>query len=178
MLKGGKEMIHPLFICHGGPTLVTNNNEYINFLKKLGDTIKPKEIVVFSAHYESEITSISSISDNYDMIYDFYGFPEDILVIGSGTTVHNLSTLNWTANNIEPWALEFDNWLIEELESNNIEALFSYRKLAPFAKQAIPREEHLVPLFISMGSSHSQNKPKLLHRSYEYGTLSYICFQF
>ncbi len=255
-------MIYPLFICHGGPTLVTDNNEFTAFLKKLGAKIKPKAIVVFSAHYESDVTSISSISGTYEMIYDFYGFPkelysikypakgsteiaskihksledhgikakldtqrgldhgtwvllkimypeanlpviqisvnpnlpmkeqyaignalkylgkEDILVIGSGATVHNLSTINWKATETSPWALEFDNWLIEKLENNDIESLFLYSKLAPYAKHAIPREEHLAPLFIAMGSSPSLNNPKLLHRSYDYGTLSYICLEF
>jgi 4,5-DOPA dioxygenase extradiol len=102
---------------------------------------------------------------------------EDILVIGSGSTVHNLGTVNWNATEPVQWAVEFDNWLIEKVENDDKEALFSYRDLAPYAKAAIPREEHIVPLFIAMGSGQS-NTPRLLHRSYAYGTLSYICFEF
>ena len=29
-------MISPLFVCHGGPTLVIEKNEYTDFLKELG----------------------------------------------------------------------------------------------------------------------------------------------
>lgn len=254
-------MINSLFLCHGGPTLAIENNEYTNFLKELGEKTKPKAIVVFTAHWESKITTISSIDTNYEMIYDFYGFQEelysikygakgstetaakiqqllksndieskldikrgldhgvwdilyimypkanipviqvsvnpymamnkqyklgeaikslgqeDILVIGSGSTVHNLATVDWTAVEPVQWAVDFDNWLIEKVENNNKDVLFSYQDLAPYAKRAIPREEHIVPLFIAMGSGQS-NEPKLLHRSYAYGTLSYICFQF
>jgi 4,5-DOPA dioxygenase extradiol len=254
-------MINSLFLCHGGPTLAIESNNYTNFLKELGRKTKPKAIVVFTAHWESEITKISSIDERYDMIYDFYGFPEelysikyeargsteiaeklqgmlkvhgiesqldtkrgldhgawdilyimypeadipviqvsvnpdmsmdkqyklgeaikalgqeDILVIGSGSTVHNLRTIDWRATEPAQWAVEFDNWLIEKVENNDKESLFSYQRLAPNAKIAIPREEHIVPLFIAMGSGQS-NSPKLLHRSYDYGTLSYICFQF
>ena len=254
-------MISSLFVCHGGPTLVVEKNEYTSFLKDLGKRLKPKAIVVFTAHWESNVTTISSIEGTYDMIYDFYGFPkalytkkypakgsvelasklkkllndngiesrldksrgldhgswdflylmypnadipvvqvsinpflpmdkqyeigkalralgeEDILVIGSGSTVHNLSTIDWEAENVESWALEFDNWLIEKVENNDTKSLFNYRNLAKNSEKAIPREEHIVPMFIAMGSGN-KIKPKLLHHSYVYGTLSYICFEF
>lgn len=255
-------MIHSLFVCHGGPTLAIEENEYTSFLKELGRNIKPKAIVIFTAHFESKVTTISAIDNTYDMIYDFYGFPnelysikynakgsteiankiknmlkqneidskldtergldhgswvilhimypeanipvvqisvdpflpmekqyeigkairelgkEDVLVIGSGSTVHNLRTINWEAKEVESFALDFDNWLIENVEDKNLKNLYNYQKLAPMAKLAVPREEHIIPMFITMGSGQAGNKPKLLHRSYEYGTLSYICFQF
>lgn len=255
-------MISPLFVCHGGPTLVIDNNEYTHFLKELAKSIKPKTIVIFTAHWETEITTISYSDDTYNMIYDFYGFPkelydikypakgskviaselqlmlknhhikseldttrgldhgswvmlqimfpeakipviqvsvnpnldvneqykigaalrslgkEDILVIGSGATVHNLASIQWESTEPKAWAVEFDNWLIDKVEKNDIEALFKYRQLAPYAKQAVPTEEHLIPLFIAMGSSQGNSIPRLLYRSYEYGTLSYICFKF
>lgn len=254
-------MFSPIFVCHGGPTIVVEKNEYTDFLKDLGKKQTPKAVVIFTAHWESKFTTISSIDDTYDMIYDFSGFSkdlysikypakgsveiasklqamlrnngiesrldesrgldhgawdilylmypnadipvvqvslnpqlsmekqyeigraikelgkEDILVIGSGSTVHNLSTIDWYSEKAEEWAQEFDNWLIDKVEGNDIEALFNYRQLAPYAKRAVPTEEHIVPLFIAMGSG-SSDKPKLLHQSYAYGTLSYICFQF
>jgi 4,5-DOPA dioxygenase extradiol len=251
-----------LFVCHGGPTLAIEENNYTNFLKDLAKDIKPKAIVIFTAHFESEITTISSIDNTYDMIYDFYGFPEelysikynakgspeiadkiknllevngirskldrargldhgswdilkimypeanipvvqvsinpflpmekqyeigkalrvlekeDILVIGSGSTVHNLTTVDWYAKETKSWAIDFDNWLVENVEQNNLKDLFNYQKLAPNAKMAVPREEHIAPMFIAMGSGEEGKLPKLLHRSYAYGTLSYICFEF
>lgn len=102
---------------------------------------------------------------------------EEILVIGSGSTVHNLATVDWNAEKAEGWAVEFDNWLIEKVESSDMEDLLNYRQLAPHAKHAVPRQEHLVPMFIAMGSGNGDD-PKLLHQSYAYGTLSYICFEF
>lgn len=254
-------MISSIFVCHGAPTLAVEKNEYTDFLKDLGKKLTPKAIVIFTAHWESEITTISSIGGTYDMIYDFSGFPkelystkypakgsvevasklqsmlrnkgiesrldesrgldhgswdvlylmypkaeipvvqvsinpelamakqheigraikelgkEDILVIGSGSTVHNLATVNWNSEKAEEWAVEFDGWLIEKVENNDKEALFNYRQLAPHAKRAVPREEHIAPLFIAMGSGN-KDKAKLLHQSYAYGTLSYICFEF
>jgi 4,5-DOPA dioxygenase extradiol len=101
---------------------------------------------------------------------------EDILVIGSGSTVHNLGTVDWEATEPKSWAVAFDDWLVEKVESNQMNQLFSYQELAPNAKLAVPREEHLVPLFIAMGCGQ-QKQPKLLYRSYAYGTLTYLCFE-
>jgi 4,5-DOPA dioxygenase extradiol len=255
-------MISSLFLCHGGPTLAIDNNEYTSFLRDIGKGVKPKAIVIFTAHWEEEITTISSKDDIYDMIYDFYGFQkelysikypargsseiaskvfsmfrehdiesrldskrgldhgswvvlhlmypeadipviqisvnpklsmdnqykigeairglgeEDILVIGSGATVHNLASIKWNAKDTEEWALEFDNWLTDKVVEKDLQALFSYRQLAPYAQRAVPSEEHIVPLLIAMGSGQKESSPKLLHRSYEFGTLSYICYEF
>ncbi|MCM3268735.1 DODA-type extradiol aromatic ring-opening family dioxygenase [Paenibacillus elgii] len=101
---------------------------------------------------------------------------EGILVIGSGVTVHNLRMLNWGQKTPEPWAVSFDDWLLEKLQSGDLNALFQYAEQAPYARQAVPRAEHFVPLFIAMGSGEGQ--AQVIHRSYDLGTLSYMCLQF
>lgn len=260
--KGSDNMIPALFVSHGSPTLAVEKNEYTDFLKELGNNIKPKAIVVFTAHWENEVTTISSRDDAYEMIYDFGGFgrelyeiqypakgsteiaeflkskledqeipskmdykrgldhgawvvlrlmypkanipviqvsinpwlspeeqfrigkaikdlkEEDILIIGSGGTVHNLRTIKWGSTEPEPWAVEFDDWLIEKVRNKDKEALFNYKKLAPHAKMAVPREEHFAPLLITLGSGIKENEGRLIHRGYNYGTLSHICFEF
>ncbi len=254
-------MIRPLFICHGSPELAIQNNEYTRLLLELGKRVRPKAIVIFTAHWESHILTISSTDDTYDMIYDFGGFArelysikypargsstiaerlqfmlesrgiqtridenrgldhgswvvlkhmypeadipviqvsvnpkllpekqyeigraiqqlgeEDVLVIGSGGTVHNLFTVDFEATESEAWAVEFDDWLIEKVQKNDMASLFAYRQLAPHGKRAVPSEEHFVPLFIILGCRLDEKTPQLLHRSYDYGTLSYICFE-
>ena len=254
-------MIHPMFLCHGAPDLVLEDNEYIKLLRELGKNLKPKAVVLFTAHWETEITTISSVEGTYDMIYDFYGFPaelyrikypakgspqlaekvknllkenhiesnldhtrgmdhgtwsllsimfpeadipvvqvsinpfrskeeqfqigealkplaeEDILILGSGSTVHNLGALNGNATTPVAWAVEFDDWIIKKVEELNQNDLFHYQSLAPNARMAVPREEHIMPLFTAMGSGGDRT-PKLLHRSYAYGTFTYLGFEF
>ncbi len=255
-------MIQSLFISHGSPTLAVEKNEYTDFLRELGNNIKPKAIVIFTAHWENDVTTISFRDDAYDMIYDFGGFDrelysikypakgstkvaallkskleehglisredykrgldhgawvvlklmypeanipvvqvsinpwlspeelyrigsaikelkqEDILIIGSGGSVHNLRSIKWGATEPEPWAVEFDAWLIEKVKDKDKVALFNYEKLAPHAKMAVPRGEHFAPFFITLGSGIEDNEPKLIHTGYNYGTLSHICFEF
>ncbi|WP_044640010.1 DODA-type extradiol aromatic ring-opening family dioxygenase [Risungbinella massiliensis] len=254
-------MVPSLFLAHGSPMTAIEDNEYTEFLSQLGKRIQPKAIVIFTAHWESEILTISSSDEVYETIYDFYGFPEelyqvqypakgsssiasklqqkfeqygiaikqdftrgldhgswtllkhmypdgeipviqlsvnpflspkeqfqigevlqglgedDILVIGSGVTVHNLRMIHWGQKTPEPWAVEFDDWLMEQIQNKNQEALFQYQKFAPHATTAVPRAEHFVPLFIAMGSGR-KDTPEVIYRDYDLGTLSYLCMEF
>lgn len=67
-----------LFIGHGSPMNAIENNKYTQFLNNLSKTIEqPKAIIVFSAHWLTEGTLITS-SDKPKQIYDFYGFPDEL----------------------------------------------------------------------------------------------------
>jgi 4,5-DOPA dioxygenase extradiol len=101
-----------------------------------------------------------------------------ILIIGSGGTVNNPTLMNWDSNGVEDWAIEFDQWLAEQIHVWNLEALFDYERRAPFASQAAPTKEHLAPLFISMGAADKKRKAALLHQQYQLGTLSLSCWMF
>lgn len=71
-------MNQSIFVAHGAPTLVFENNQYTKYLKQYAKTInKPKAIVIFSAHWESGTQLIGAMKP-YDMIYDFYGFPKEL----------------------------------------------------------------------------------------------------
>ncbi|MFC5700798.1 DODA-type extradiol aromatic ring-opening family dioxygenase [Cohnella faecalis] len=103
---------------------------------------------------------------------------KDVLIIGSGGTVHNLRRVNWRAESAEAWAVAFDHWLREKLEAWDTESLFRYRELAPYAQEAVPTTEHFIPLLLAMGSGDENKRAKPLHRSYQYGTLSLSSWQF
>lgn len=68
-----------LFIAHGAPTLAVENNDYSLFLQNLGQTLeKPKAIIVFTAHWETEMPAIASTDDRYETVYDFGGFSDEL----------------------------------------------------------------------------------------------------
>lgn len=254
-------MIKPLFLAHGSPMMAIEHSMYTKFLNDLGDSIKPKAIVVFTSHWVTETLTISASDSVYDTMYDFYGFPEelykikypakgssaiatkiqnklinsgikvktdltrgldhgawtllqhlypkanipvvqvsvnytlpideqikignalkelgeeDILVLGSGNTVHNLRLVDFESNTTDSWAKEFDDWLIDKIENKDLDALNEYKKYAPHANLAVPTADHFVPLFIALGSS-SELTPKVIFRNYQLGNLSYLCYEF
>lgn len=106
---------------------------------------------------------------------------QNILVIGSGATIHNLSMLRFQdENRIDEWALTFDDWLFTHLSHWNVDALFAYETLAPYAKLAVPPygNEHFVPLIYAMGVAGTNGHAVRLHSSFEYGNLSNSVWQF
>jgi 4,5-DOPA dioxygenase extradiol len=74
-------MMPSLFIAHGSPLLAIENNDYTKFLNQLGQNLpRPKAIVLFSAHWESEVQQVSRV-DQYSTIYDFGGFDQHLYTI-------------------------------------------------------------------------------------------------
>lgn len=255
-------MMPTYFFAHGAPSLILDEIEYTAFLKAFAaERPKPKAIVLFSAHWEEPVQTVSNV-DTHGTIYDFSGFqPElyrmtypapgdraigervralfeehgvpavfddergldhgawavlklvyphadvpvvalsvnryltneqqyeigkalaalreqDVLIIGSGGTVHNLRRVNWGAAGAEPWAVAFDDWLRRTVEAWDLDALFRYRERAPYGTDAVPTNEHFIPLLLAMGAADGTRQAKLLHRTYQYGTLSLSCWQF
>ncbi len=108
------------------------------------------------------------------------GLGEDgVLVLGSGGATHNLRELNW-GGGAEPsaWAKCFDDWLEENIVAGDRTALIDYRKRAPDALRAHPRDEHLLPLFVAFGAGGSGAKGHRLHGSFNFGSLSLAAYAF
>lgn len=81
---------------------------------------------------------------------------ENILVIGSGFSFHNLSAFSWEGiNTPDPANEAFQNWLIEVLsgpisQKEREHLLIEWQKV-PSARYCHPREEHLLPLHVCLG---------------------------
>ncbi|MGN7471825.1 dioxygenase family protein [Brevibacillus sp. SAFN-007a] len=107
---------------------------------------------------------------------------KDVLIIGSGGTIHNFSYLNLreTSDGAFDWALEFEDWLQQTLTAWQIEDLARYRELAPHADKAVPvyGSEHFVPLIYVMGAADDERAAQRLHMSFRYGSLSHTIWQF
>jgi len=107
---------------------------------------------------------------------------QDVLIIASGGTVHNLRLLrmNGEEEKVDQWALDFDEWLEKQVKKWDLETLFQYPDIAPSAHLAVPPYgiEHFIPFFYAMGAADQEKSATLLHRSYRYGNLSHSIWQF
>ncbi|HEX6979989.1 MAG TPA: class III extradiol ring-cleavage dioxygenase [Alphaproteobacteria bacterium] len=104
---------------------------------------------------------------------------DGVLILASGSAVHNLSTLAWGQHGTPPaWAKAFDDWLEARIAEGAHDELIAYRERAPGAAAAHPRDEHLLPLFVAMGAAGPQAKGTRLHSSFMHGSLSMAAFSF
>ena len=77
---------------------------------------------------------------------------EDVLIIGSGMSYHNLRELFSGHGNEE--AIAFDRWLVNAVrDPATREASLTAWQRAPGARAAHPREEHLIPLLVAAGAA-------------------------
>ncbi len=102
---------------------------------------------------------------------------EGILLIGSGSTTHNLREIAPEGTPPAEWAMAFDAWVDEGLGKGDV-GWFSDLNAAPGFRQAHPSDEHFLPLFFAMGASGTALPAELLHRSYSHGSLSMSYFRF
>jgi len=81
---------------------------------------------------------------------------ENILVVGSGFSFHNMGAFMWEGPSTpDPANDAFQNWLIETCtgpmpQSERKQRLIEWEK-APSARYCHPREEHLLPLHVCLG---------------------------
>ncbi|HEX9461669.1 MAG TPA: class III extradiol ring-cleavage dioxygenase [Alphaproteobacteria bacterium] len=104
---------------------------------------------------------------------------KDVLILASGSATHNLGTMEYGRHDSPPaWATAFDGWLADALESGDEAALADYRKQAPYAREAHPRDEHLLPVFVAFGAGGPAGKGRRLHSSFTHGSLSMAAYLF
>lgn len=108
-----------LFIGHGSPMNAIEKNEFTKKLLMLGSQLpKPKAVLVISAHWLTKGTYVLA-SPKPKMIYDMYGFPEELYHIeypASGSPEFASEVIK-TANNFNiqfdfDWGFDHGNWSI------------------------------------------------------------------
>ncbi len=104
---------------------------------------------------------------------------QDVLLFCSGGATHNLYALErGRHDDPPPWAVAFDDWLAATLEAGDEASLIQYRAKAPYAREAHPRDEHLLPALVAFGAGGPNAKGQRLHRSFAHGSLSMAAFTF
>ena len=88
---------------------------------------------------------------------------EDVLIIGSGLSYHNLRFFGPQAREASK---AFDDWLchatLEAAGAQRAARLLHWAS-APAARIAHPREEHLIPLMVAVGAAHDEAGARIYH---------------
>lgn len=96
---------------------------------------------------------------------------QGVLIFGSGGITHNLSDFRQHAKEL-PYVEKFSQWIRHAIIDNHIDQLLAYRECAPYAKQAHPTDEHLLPLFVALGARSSDEYLEIIDGGIAYGILS------
>jgi 4,5-DOPA dioxygenase extradiol len=106
---------------------------------------------------------------------------EGVLIIGSGSFTHDLSSFReyYTALHAPApdWVNAFADWMTAAIGEDRINDILAYRKLAPHAVRNHPTEEHLLPLFVALGAGNG-GAAQHLHQSTTHGILRMDAFAF
>jgi aromatic ring-opening dioxygenase catalytic subunit (LigB family) len=93
---------------------------------------------------------------------------EGVLIIASGNTYHNMQIMMRAMHGdgrLEPHGSEFDSWLTSAAthpDSTKRNRMLKSWDQAPGARDANPREEHLIPLHVAAGAALSDRGVKAL----------------
>jgi 4,5-DOPA dioxygenase extradiol len=102
-----------------------------------------------------------------------------VLILCSGNIVHNLRMIVWRDIDAQPydWNFEFDEFVKEQLEHRNFDALINYDKAGLAARMSIPTNDHYLPLMYAIGLIEKSEPIKHIYEGYQFGSLSMRCFQ-
>ncbi|MEZ5546086.1 MAG: class III extradiol ring-cleavage dioxygenase [Lysobacteraceae bacterium] len=102
---------------------------------------------------------------------------EGVLIVGSGLSYHNLRAFGPAAAQVSE---TFDCWLQEALAlppEERSQALLDWEQ-APNARQAHPREEHLLPLMVAVGAAELEDMSVVYHEQGFMGGVTASSFRF
>jgi aromatic ring-opening dioxygenase catalytic subunit (LigB family) len=101
-----------------------------------------------------------------------------VLIIGSGSSYHNLR--RWDGNAAVP-SRQFDNWLqatlVQSAPAERLQRLIEWTS-APAARATHPREEHLLPLMVTVGAAENEAGACIYHEDDFMGSISLSSFRF
>jgi 4,5-DOPA dioxygenase extradiol len=103
-----------------------------------------------------------------------------VLLIGSGHVTHNLRDwmMNRDAQQPLPYVTAFAQWLEQNLDRHDEEALLAYREVAPSAARAHPTEEHFLPLYVALGAAGAGAQSKRVYAGMEGTALAMDAYEF
>ena len=96
-----------------------------------------------------------------------------ILILGSGNIVHNLGRVSFDENAAPmDWAVEFDAWVKERLETRDLEPLLGDLAAAPSGDLAVPAADHYDPLLYVLGASEARDELRFEYEGIQNGSIS------
>ncbi len=99
-----------------------------------------------------------------------------VLIIASGNIVHNLRAIDWSWENIFPWAVDFDlrvgMGITTWKNSKEFMDILDFWSWGDISKMAHPTYDHLIPLFPLLGATSTDDSVYFYTPEISMGSLS------
>jgi 4,5-DOPA dioxygenase extradiol len=100
---------------------------------------------------------------------------EGVLVFASGNVVHNLMTIQWTAEApAYDWAMRFNDNVRERLLAHDQERLVDYPSFGEDALRSVPTPEHYLPLLYAFATRGADDTVSLPVDGIEHGSIGML----
>ncbi|MEN6571107.1 MAG: 4,5-DOPA dioxygenase extradiol [Anaerolineaceae bacterium] len=96
---------------------------------------------------------------------------EEILIVGSGNIVHNLTMASWDVKQYG-WAVAFDERVKNLILAGDYESIIHYERQGPNAAFAVNSREHFIPLIYVLGASFPGEKIRFFSEEVMAGSIS------
>jgi 4,5-DOPA dioxygenase extradiol len=99
---------------------------------------------------------------------------QGVLILASGNTVHNLRTINRSAadNQAYDWAIQFDQWVAQQITSGRLEALVDFQDQGEMAKMSHPSYDHFLPLLYAAGAAEAGEPVEFFNEGYQLASIA------
>ncbi|MDD3793526.1 MAG: class III extradiol ring-cleavage dioxygenase [Candidatus Gracilibacteria bacterium] len=94
-----------------------------------------------------------------------------VLIIGSGSIVHNLRDFSWDENIVFPWAKDFDEKIKKFILEKDFNSIINYEKIDDY-KKSVPSFDHFVPLLYILGATFKDEKLTYFYENISNGSLT------
>lgn len=102
-----------------------------------------------------------------------------VMIVGSGNIVHNLRMIQWDpAAPAYDWALEFDEWAKNKIQTRDFSALLQGSTISQAGKLSVPTSEHYDPLLYVLGATDSKDELRFEYEEIQNASISMRCVSF
>jgi 4,5-DOPA dioxygenase extradiol len=100
---------------------------------------------------------------------------EGVLILGSGNVVHNLRTMQRSANAVGyDWAVSFNDHVRANLLNRTHDPLINYESFGDAARLSIPTPEHYLPLLYVLGAKQDNDDVSILTDGIDLSSISML----
>ncbi|MDD2907010.1 MAG: class III extradiol ring-cleavage dioxygenase [Candidatus Gracilibacteria bacterium] len=94
-----------------------------------------------------------------------------VLIIGSGSIVHNLRDFSWESNTIFSWARDFNDEIKKYILNKEFSKVIDYEKIDAY-KRSVPSFDHFVPLLYILGAVSGEEDLEYVYEYISNGSLT------